>query len=175
MQKFMLDSKKEPVSRIKTGKIISLIAGEAAILLLGGILLGLITTGAGTKPTIYMDGLSLLPIVGMVFIVLTATGLLREFGHAFVYCVEDDYEVSAAQVRRAAYSIKLSMVTALLTGAVTTVVWLIGLLYSPLVGQTEFYPLLFADSVIGILYGMIAVILLIPIYASLKIKVLTKE
>ncbi len=175
MQEFTLDNKKEPVSRLNTGKIISLIAAEVAFLLLGGILLGVVTTGAGTKAAVYMDGLSLLPIVGMVFIVLAATGLLREFGHAFVYCVEDDSEVSAVQIRKAAYSIKLSMVTALLTGAVTTAVLLISLLYSPLVGQTEYFPLLFADSVIGILYGMIAVISLIPIYASLKIKILTEE
>lgn len=121
---------------------------------------------------IYIDGLSLLPIIGMIFIVLVATGQLKEFGHAFVYCVKDDSEVAAAQVRRAAFSIKLSMVTALLTSVLMTIVVTIGILYSPMVVPTEY---LFGDSIIGMPYGIITVILLLTIYAKLKNQILTKE
>lgn len=169
------NSRKNPPISQKTGRIVSLIAGEAAVMILGGVFLKIYMADCDLQAAAYIDFLSWLPIIGMIFIVLTVAGLLKEFGRAFAYCVKDESEVTAAQVKRAAFSIKLSIVTALLTGVLMTVVTVIGILYSPVVSQPEFLPLVFGNSVIGMLYGTIAAVLLLPVYARLKSKICTKE
>ncbi|MCM1192659.1 MAG: hypothetical protein NC123_10370 [Butyrivibrio sp.] len=154
--------------------IISLIAGEIAIVILCSLFLSLYIRSMGIKPIVYSDGMMLLPIICMVLVILTATGLLKEFGCALAYCVKDSGE-TVAQVRKAAFSIKLSMITAFLTGTLLTIVTAIGLLHSLSLKQPEFFMPLMANAGIGVLYGIMAVILMLPIYARLKTKILTKE
>lgn len=167
-------SRKNPSNALKIGRVLFLIVGEAAILIFGGIFLRIYMVDLDINAVIYIDNLSWLPIIGMIFIVLAVTGLLKEFGRAFAYCFKGESELTAAQVKRAAFSIKLSIVTALLTGILMTIVVTIGILYSPVVGQTDNLPLVFGNSIIGMLYSIIAAILLLPIYAKLKIKILRK-
>lgn len=174
MQIPIIDSKK-PFSDIsEVAKIISLIVGEAAIMILGGVILR-ITMTPDIIVGVYIDGLSLLPMIGMMLIVLVTSGMLKDFGRAFVYCVKDVQRTAAEQLKRAAYAVKLSMVTALLTGMLMTMLAAISILYSPMMQEPRVAPVLFASSLIGLLYGIIVAILMIPIYARLRAKIVAME
>lgn len=174
MQKSVIDSRKPFSDVSKVGKITSLLVGEAVILILVGVIIRIMMT-SGTIVEMYVDGLSLFPIIGMMLIALATAGLLKNFGCAFVYCVIDVQKTAAEQLNRAAYAVKLSMATALLTGILMTMFAVISVLYSPMAQEQRVVPVLFANSLLGMLYGTIAAILLIPIYARLKAQIITKN
>lgn len=175
MQKYVAGKKENPTIIPKAGGIISFIVGEVAIIVLCALFFGLYVRESGIAALLYSDGLTLIQIVCMIFVILFATGLLKEFGYAFMYCVRNDSKETAAQIRKAAFSVKLSMVTALLTGAVITIMMVIGVVYSTLPEQPEYFSPLFATASTGILYGITIVVLLLPVYARLKSKIITKE
>ena len=60
------------------------------------------------------------------------------------------------------------MITAVLTGVMMAMIGVIGSLYSPVVEEPAYLPILLANSMIGMLYGIVAAILLLPVYARLK-------
>lgn len=151
----------------KVNRVNSFVIGEAAIAIIIGVAFRLMM-GTDIIAGIYTDGLSLLSVIGVTFVVLAAAGLLKEFGCAFAYCVADASDTDAAQLKKAAAAVKLSMITAVLTGVLMAMIGVIGSLYSPVVEEPAYLPILLANSMIGMLYGIVAAILLLPVYARLK-------
>lgn len=167
MKASVTENRKVTFMSSKIRKVFLLVAGEAAIVIMIGAIFRLMM-GPDIIAGIYIDGWSGLSIIGMTFAVLAVAGLLRDFGRAFGYCVADASDIAHMQVKKAADAVKLSMVTAVLTGVLIAIYRVIGLLYSPVVAEPEFMPLFLADMIIGILYGIVVVILLLPIYGRLK-------
>lgn len=167
MKTSVAENKKAVFTSPKTGRVLSLIVGEIAIVILIGAVFRLMM-GPDIIAEIYLDVWSALSIIAVAFAVLAAAGLLGDFGRAFGYCVSDASETVATQVRKAANAVKLSMIASVLTGVLIAIYRVIGLLYSPMTTEPEFLPLFLADLMIGILYGIVVVILLLPIYGRLK-------
>lgn len=174
MKASVTENRKVTFTSSKIGKVFSLVAGEAAIVIMIGVIFRLMM-GPDIISGIYIDGWLGLSIIGMTFTVLAVAGLLRDFVRAFGYCVADASNIAHMQVKKAADAIKLSMVTAVLAGVMIAIYRIIGLLYSPVVAEPEFMPLFLADMMIGILYGIVVIILLLPIYGRLKNQINTNE
>ncbi len=79
---------KKAVSLSSTAKrVTSLVMGEVVIVILIGFIFKMMMW-SGLIVGVYIDAWSALAIIGMTLAVLAATGLLKEFGHAFSYCVQ---------------------------------------------------------------------------------------
>lgn len=159
-------------------KSFTLILGECAIIALFGVYIywQYLTPFPGLKLGIYFDTLDLIPIIGMLLIVLAATGSLKELGYAIKYCVVSNSDVSDAQVGKAVRAVKLAMITAVLTGGIVTLFNVITVLYTSVnlfMIEGKLYEagpgqILIASSMTSMLCGVLVAILLLPIYGRLK-------
>lgn len=159
-------------------KLFTLLLGECAIIALLGVYIywQYLTPFPGLKLGIYIDALNLIPIIGMLLIVIAATGSLKELGYAFKYCVMSDSDLSADQVGKAVRAVKLAMITAVLTGGIVTLFNVITVFYTSVnlfMIEDKLYEagpgqILIASSMTSMLCGMLVAILLLPIYGRLR-------
>lgn len=161
-----------------TRRLLALLLGECAIVAFLGVYIywQYLTPFSGLKLGSYFDTMSFVPITGVILIVMAAAGLLKELGRAFLYCVVPDSGLSAEQVGKAVQAVKLSMVTAVLTGGIVTLFNVITVFYTSL----NFYTvegtvraagpdqILIASSMSSMLCGLLVAILFFPIYGRLK-------
>lgn len=177
MQKSVVQEKKQgnrlPASPAVIRRTLSLAAGEAAIAVFGGVCIHLLAPEA--QAVVWQDGLSLIPLAGMILIVLLAAGLLQDFGRAFVYCIKGHQDITGKQMDRAVHSVKVSMATALITGVAVALVQAIHILVYTDMAEVEFLGLNFSVPCIGLLYGVFVTLLLLPVYARLKADGSAKE
>lgn len=156
----------------------TLLLGECAIIVFLGVYIywQYLAPFPGLKLGVYFDMLNLIPIIGMILIVMAATGSLKELGYAFKYCVMPDSDFSADQVGKAARAVKLAMITAVLTGGIVTLFNVITVFYTSInlfTIEDKLYEagpgqILIASSMTSLLCGMLVAILLLPIYGRLK-------
>lgn len=125
---------------------------------------------------VYVDGLSLISITGMLLIIMLSTGSFKELGYAFKYCVIPDSDISVGQVEKALHAVKLAMVTAILTGVTVTLFNMITVFRTSInlitIGEKIYEAgpdqILIAASMTSVLSGMLVALLLLPIYGRLK-------
>lgn len=168
MKGLVEEGKKSSVAVLgtKTASVISLVAGEAAIMIFLGVVIRLLLR-PGMTVGIYIDALNIVTVISMILIVIAAAGQMRELGCAFKYCAVPDSEIDADLVAKSAGAVKLSMITAVLSGGIVTVLRVISLLYFPdmeSLGQ----QILLAGAMTDLLCGMMIAVLLLPIYGRLK-------
>lgn len=161
-----------------TRRLFTLLLGECAIVAFLGFYIywQYLTPFPGLKLGIYVDAMSFVPVTGVILIVMVATGSLKELGRAFQYCVVPDSGLSAEQVGKAVQAVKLSMITAVLTGGIVTLFDVITVFYTSL----NFYTvegtvraagpdqILIGSSMSSVLCGLLVAILFLPIYGRLK-------
>lgn len=169
---------KEKNTENRKRKSFALLLGECAIIVFFGVYIywQYLTPFPGLNPGVYFDALNLIPIIGMLLIVMAATGSLKELGYAFKYCFMPDSDFSDDQVGKAARAVKLAMITAVLTGGIVTLFNLITVFYTSInlfAIEDKLYEagpgqILIASSMTSLLCGMLVAILLLPIYGRLK-------
>lgn len=172
MKESVMKNGKESFMSNKTGRVIALIAGEVIPALI--LLMFLRFNNPYVQAAYYQDSLAFFLIVAMVACVLICTGTIKNFGLAFVYCIEQNAEVTIAQIKTALFAVKLSMVTALLTSISMAIMMVIDILGHLYMDQAEMWGFMFSVPCISILYGVLAVILLVPIYARLRVMAIEK-
>lgn len=159
-------------------KFSTLLLGECAITALLGFYIHwqYLTPFPGLVLGIYISGLNFIPIIGMLIIIMLATGSLKELGYAFKYCVMSNSDISVGQAGKAVCAVKLAMITAVFTGGIITLFNLITVFETSLnfftieekVYETGPDQLLIAASMTDMLCGMLVALLLLPIYGRLK-------
>lgn len=169
---------KDTKTKNEKRKSFTILLGECAIIVFLGVYIywQYLMPFPGLKLGIYVDALNLIPIIGMLLIVMAATGSLKELGYAFKYCFMPDSDFSTDQVGKAVRAVKLAMITAVLTGGIVTLFNVITVFYTSVnlfTIEDKLYEagpgqILIASSMTGLLCGMLVAILLLPIYGKLK-------
>lgn len=154
-------------------RFISLLACETAVIICGIICFRLIIEEINMRA--YYCNMSLFCIICVIFVMLVATGLLKAFGSAFMYCIKDEADINTVQMKKAACSIKLSMITAVCTGFFFGIAEIIAILFHAAGNKPMTWDLAFAYPCLDMWYGIIAVLLLLPVYAQITLKLLEKE
>lgn len=122
------------------------------------------------------DELSFILIIGMILVVVTASGSLKELGCAFKYCIMSDSDISASQVGKSVHAVKLAMIISMFTGGMITLFNLITVFYTNVnlvtieeklyeVGPDQ---ILIAVSLHSLICGTFITLLFLPIWGRLK-------
>ena len=173
MKEAAMKNGKESFMSNKTGRMIALIVGEFILALIW--LMFLRWNNPHVKAVYYQDSLAFGLIVAMMLFMLIFTGTIKNFGLAFVYCVAKNAEVTLSQIKTSLFAVKLSMVTALLTSISMSIMMVIDILSHLYIEQAEMWGFMFSVPCINVLYGVLAVMLLLPIYARRRVMALKKE
>ena len=117
-------------------------------------------------------------VFGAPLILLLVTGLFPDFWRSFVYCVKREEDITILQVKKSLFSVKLAMVTALaadlLSAIYRSVVIMVNVSNDSYSSFESFFPVLI--WLIGsLIYGVIVVLLLLPVYARLKVRLLSMQ
>ena len=171
MRESSMNANKAVLMSGRAGRIFSLVAGEIIIVIFWMVFLQWMNPKV--EAVFFQDSLSLGLITGMVLIMLLVTGTFKNFVYAFVYCVEQNPDITVLQMKKSLFSLKLSMVTALLSGVSMAFVTIIDIFVHLSVEQVDFWGMFFYIPCLCILYGVLAVMLLLPIYARLRKKSLS--
>lgn len=110
-------------------------------------------------------------VYGATLIMLLITGLLPDFFRSFTYGLKQPETISAVQVKKSILSVKLAMTTTVIVNLFVLIysyVSLLANLHTVSAPAEESLPaslaLLGGESI----YGILAVIVLLPVYARLK-------
>lgn len=164
--------------KTKIINVFKLLLGECAIV---ALLYFFIRVERGLEFDNYMNTLGFTLIIGMLLVVVTAAGSLKELGYAFKYCIIPDSDISASQIRKSVHAVKLAMITSMFTGGIITLFNLITVLCTDVNLVTieeklyEVGPgqLLIAYSLNGLTCGIFMALLFLPIWGRLKRMVLS--
>jgi len=155
-------------------KLAALIVGEVAVLLC--LFLCVKMCAPGLKATLWFhDPVSEFAAYGVPLVMLLAAGLLPEFFQSFAYIVRKAEEVNAAQLKKSLLAVKLAMVTAVVAQLFVTICGFVSLLESAY-GEMEMalsagFALLGGISI----HGVVVVMILLPVYARLKARLIAME
>ena len=123
----------------------------------------------------FHDPVGLMTICAMVLLMLAITGLFPDFLHAFAYSAQKQKEVTTLQLKRSLLSVKLAMIT-----AIVTLVFALAFNFVSLMSSVSYdipYALIAGLTVWGgsSVYGILFVLLLLPVYARIKIRLFSSE
>lgn len=125
----------------------------------------------GAQMADYMDLPALLTVLGIVGIVLVATGLYRDFFNACRISMRSGKDTTTEEVNRALSAVRITMWTALITGMVLTVVSVVSTFVNVTPDNMGALYVALAVGLLGVLYALIISLLLLPILGRLyKIK-----
>lgn len=108
--------KETKVSSDKSKKVVEFIAlviGE--LILLFFLFFFTYLQDPGLKIASFHDSISACIVVGAPLIMLLITGLMPDFVRSFVYTLKQQEEITAVQVKKSLFSVKLAMVTAVIS------------------------------------------------------------
>lgn len=126
---------------------------------------------SGTNAVDYVDIPAALIVLGAVGIVLVASGMHRDFFNVIRIRMGTKIEYSETEVTKAVYVLKVMMMTALAAGGILSVVSVINTLLTTTAENRGAMDMALAVGLLGILYGLVFCLLLLPILAGiLKIK-----
>ncbi len=157
-------------------KWIPFVAGEIAVVLFVYLLVRL--QDWGLDPMWFRSPVSVGILYGTMLVMLLVTGLLPDFLHAFLYSFQQPEKIEKVPLRRALLSVKLALGTVLVAGladfAYSFVSMAVSFSYmSPQEsagGAAQMLSMAFLAG--SLVHGIFPVLLLLPVYARLKIKLL---
>lgn len=113
-------------------------------------------------------------ICTITIVVLGVAGAGKDFVNAFSFAVRKNVQGEYHQIQKSLFAMKLVMVTVNTAGVLSTV---IGILISlkewyGIEKNLEFLAIWSAVALLGIVYGLVITLILLPIYAKLKSKLI---
>ena len=161
---------------VKIGKLLFLIAGEIALLLF----LFLVTRfhDRGLQMNWFHNAVSEWVVAGSVFIALLVAGLFPDFLRSFVYMLKEKETITTIQVQKSLMAVKLAMAVAIVSNLFVLVFLFVSMAESFTIYADQLETLFpYSLEALGgnAIYGLLAVMLLLPVYARLKIRLLSME
>jgi hypothetical protein len=129
--------------------------------------------GLTSSLLLFVDIPSLILILGFTLPILTASGLFGDFVRSFKLITSRENSASRFELNRMLLANQLAMVMFIISGVLGTIIGGISILNFSEIGENIFPSV--AVSLITTLYGLIFVILLIPVRAKLKAIILSLE
>lgn len=114
-------------------------------------------------------------VCAMSLLMVTVTGLLPDFLRSFVYSLKKQEEIAAIRLKRSLLSVKLAMITAITTQLFATAFNYVSLLTSVHSDDTAVMCAGLAVLAGSSVYGILVVLILLPVYARLKIRLINLE
>lgn len=111
----------------------------------------------------------------MILLVMAITGLLPDFLRSFVYSLKKQEEITARQLKRSLLSVKLAMITAVTAQLFAMAFNYVSLLASVPADNTAAMSAGLTILNGSFIYGILAVLILLPVYARLKIRLISLE
>lgn len=119
-------------------------------------------------------------VYGSMLIMLLITGMFTDFLRSFTYTLKLPEEITAQKLKRSLFSIKLAMVTAVVSELLVLVHCFVSMMisiYNANGSLTEVLPNLLpiSSAILGgnAIYGIVAIIILLPVYARVKIRLIS--
>lgn len=153
-------------------EMILVLLGIVALLLLVGY--AMVMCGGLEAISNFMD----LPIftctIAISILVLAVAGVLKDFGRAFQTAITKDDSISKLQMHKSMLAIKTAIFGVNIGGFLS---FLIGLatslkMWGSISNEPEALPAWIAVALLGVVYGLVATLILIPIYMRLKTKLI---
>lgn len=115
-----------------------------------------------------------LGVFGSVLILLFISGLLPDFLRSFVYSLKEADEITVIQVKRSLLSVKLAMMIAVASQLLVLVYLYVSMVQNSfLAGEVSLVVLAAYGG--NAIYGILAVIVLLPVYARLKVRLFSMQ
>ena len=161
---------KEPEKR-RNNKFLSILFGLfSEILLIIIIIICMIANGAGNNPFIdYIDLTAMISVFGVTIIMLFITGLYKYFFLSIKLSFHFCDDISSEEIDKCIHSIKLAMLSAFISGLVLSVSSVMNTYLNTSADNIGAVGVALSIGMLGILYGGIVVILLIPILGRIYI------
>ncbi len=150
---------------VKIGKLLFLIAGEIALLLFLFLV----------QMNWFHNAVSEWVVAGSVFIALLVAGLFPDFLRSFVYMLKEKETITTIQVQKSLMAVKLAMAVAIVSNLFVLVFLFVSMAESFTIYADQLETLFpYSLEALGgnAIYGLLAVMLLLPVYARLKIRLL---
>ena len=125
----------------------------------------------GTNVYDFLDIPAALIVVGATGVILLITGLAKNFIKAFIIVLDFGDETSITEIETCVASIKVVMLSAFLSGLALSLASLIGTLVNVSVKNAGATNVAIAVSLLGVLYGVIICVMMLPLLGRLyKVK-----
>ena len=133
-------------------------------------LLCLVSSGDTVVQLVHMGDLfTLLVILLVVITILAATGLHKDFIHAFQLALSKKAHASMAQLKRAKEAVDLTLRSIIGSGVMITSISIVQSLF---LAESSALPANLGVSTLGIVYASCLYLLLLPIRAKLEVKIM---
>ncbi len=123
----------------------------------------------------YIDFPTFLIVFGAICITLITTGLHKDFLKAVRLSIFSSGSTPPKEIRRSIISVKITALAALLSGIILAIASTISALTYTSPNHILALPVALAISMLGILYGFVIALLMIPLIAKLHIMQIEKE
>lgn len=157
-------------------KFILPVAGELVFLLFMFFMAWLLDPSV--ELTWFHDAVSVGLIYGSVLVILLITGLLPDFFRSFIYAYKQPEEITAQMLKRSLFSMKLAMITAMISEALDIVLSFMAMIYGNIVQglslSAETLPISLMVLGGNAIHGILVVIVLLPVYARLKVRLISQ-
>ena len=129
--------------------------------------------------TWFHDAVSEGLIYGSVLAILLITGLLPDFFRSFIYAFKQPEEITVQMLKRSLFSMKLAMITAMVSEAFGIVISFVSMIYGNiLLGYSSLSAETLPICLMGLggaaIHGILVVIVLLPVYARLKVRLISR-
>lgn len=155
--------------RTNQRSFITSLVGEIALIMAVGCIVILSGGTYGQVISYFLDMPSLIIIIGILLLVLLASGMWKDFLHAFTYLYHKDSAPTKAQLTRAFHAVKLAIATNMISGILGVVVPFIIVLHR-LDDPAQLGPNI-SIMCICVFYAALIDLLLLPIAFRLKAKI----
>lgn len=117
-------------------------------------------------------------VFGSILILLFIAGLLPDFLRSFVYSLKEADKITVVQVQRSLLSVKLAMAIAVASQLLVLVYLYVSMVQNTFLTAEalgEFSLVVLAAYGGNAIYGILAVIALLPVYARLKVRLFSMQ
>lgn len=167
----LMQENSENYKRDKREMILVLLGIMALLLLVGFVM---VMFGGVAAIGNFIDVPTFACTIAISILVLAVAGMLKDFGRAFQIAIKRDDSVSKHQIQKSLLAIKTAICGVNVGGALSFVIGLVISLkaWSGIDNEPEALPIWIAVACIGIVYGLVATLILIPVYMRLKGKLI---
>ena len=112
--------------------------------------------------------------ITIAVLVLVVAGMLKDFGKAFQIAITKDNSINKQQIQKSLLAMKTAIFGVNTGGFLSFVIGLVISLkmWSGMANEPEVLPIWIAVALLGVVYGLVATLVLIPVYMRLKGKLI---
>ncbi len=113
-----------------------------------------------------------------MLIMLLVTGLLPDFGRSFIYSLKQQEEINAVMVKKSLLSVKVALAATVAAQIFELIFAYVGMMEGWIGSVNSWESVLPACMAVfggNAVYGIIAIIILLPVYARLKVRLISME